>query len=66
MQTVKFERRGAVGQIILANPPYNRLNGSFARGLRESVQEAGKSAIRVLLVCAEGPNFSMGGALKRC
>jgi enoyl-CoA hydratase/carnithine racemase len=64
MQTVKFERRGAVGQIILANPPYNRLNGSFARGLRESVQEAGKSAIRVLLVCAEGPNFSMGGGVE--
>jgi enoyl-CoA hydratase/carnithine racemase len=63
MQTVKFERQGAVGRIILANPPYNRLDANFARGLRESVQEAGRSDIRVLLVCAEGPNFSMGGGV---
>jgi enoyl-CoA hydratase/carnithine racemase len=64
MQTVRFERQGAVGRIILANPPYNRLNGGFARGLRESVQEASKSDIRVLLVWAEGPNFSQGGGVQ--
>jgi enoyl-CoA hydratase/carnithine racemase len=64
MQTVRFERQGAVGRIILANPPLNPLNADFARGLRESVVAAGHSDIRVLLVCAEGPNFSLGGGSK--
>ena len=64
MQTVKFEQQGPIGRIILASPPYNRLDANFARGLGESVQAAGRSDIRVLLVSAEGPNFSLGGGTK--
>src|SRR5882757_233232 len=64
MQTVRFEREGTVGRIVLASPPYNRINGDFAIGLRDSVREAGASDIRVLLLSAEGPNFSMGGGTK--
>ena len=26
MQTIKFERDNAVGRIVLANPPFNRLD----------------------------------------
>jgi enoyl-CoA hydratase/carnithine racemase len=64
MQTVRFERQGGVGRIVLANPPYNRLDGNFARGLQDSVREAGASDIRVLILSADGPNFSMGGGTK--
>jgi enoyl-CoA hydratase/carnithine racemase len=64
MDTVKFERQGPVGRIVLANPPYNRLDGDFARGLRDSMRIAGSSDIRVLAFSSEGPNFSMGGGTK--
>jgi hypothetical protein len=38
MTTIRFERDGAIGNIVLANPPFNRLDLRFAvvetRGLR--------------------------------
>jgi enoyl-CoA hydratase/carnithine racemase len=61
MQPVKFEQEGPVGRITLAKPPYNRLDAAFARSLAEAVFAAGVAKIRVLLVTAEGPNFSLGG-----
>src|ERR1700730_19155877 len=64
MQTVRFEREGTVGRIVLASPPYNRVKCVFDIGLRDWVREAGASDIRVLLLAAEGPNFSMGGGTK--
>jgi len=30
MQTIRFERDNAVGRIILANPPFNRLDLRFS------------------------------------
>jgi enoyl-CoA hydratase/carnithine racemase len=61
MKTVRFERDGAVGRIVLANPPRNLIDVSFAESLREAVHEASESDIRALLIRAEGPNFSFGG-----
>lgn len=29
MNTIRFERRDTVGSIVLANPPYNRIDGRF-------------------------------------
>lgn len=64
MQTVRFQRQDAVGSIVLANPPYNRLDLQFAESLRLAVHEASESDIRVLVVRAEGPHFSFGGEVR--
>src|SRR6266852_3693424 len=64
IKIIRFERDGDVGHLVLANPPYNRVNTEFAVRLREAVHEASASAIRVLLLRAEGPNFSLGGEVR--
>lgn len=64
MKSIRFERDGKVGHIVLANPPYNRLDLRFAQCLREAVHEASESDIRVLVIRAEGPNFSLGGEVR--
>lgn len=61
MKSVRFERGGDVGSIVLSNPPQNRIDSKFAAGLGEAVHEASESNIRVLIVRAEGPNFCLGG-----
>ena len=38
--TVRFERQNAVGRIVLANPPYNRLDLQFSECLRQAVHGA--------------------------
>jgi 1,4-dihydroxy-2-naphthoyl-CoA synthase len=64
MKTIRFERRDSVGSIVLANPPYNRIDARFPVTLREALHEASASDIRVLVVRAEGPNFSFGGEVR--
>ena len=64
MKSIRFEREGKIGSIVLANPPYNRLDLRFARCLRDAVREASESDIRVLVVRAEGPHFSLGGEVR--
>jgi enoyl-CoA hydratase/carnithine racemase len=64
MKTIRFERSGPVGNIVLANPPYNRLDARFPVALREAVHQASESDIRVLVVRAEGPDFSLGGEVR--
>ena len=64
MKSIRFERSGPVGAIVLANPPYNRLDVQYAACLRDAVHEASESDIRVLVVRGEGPNFSLGGEVR--
>ena len=64
MTTIRFERDGAIGNIVLANPPFNRLDLRFAEALRSAVHQASESDIRVLVVRAEGPHFSFGGEVR--
>jgi enoyl-CoA hydratase/carnithine racemase len=64
MKSIRFERDDGIGSIVLANPPYNRLDVRFADCLSEAVHEASESDIRVLVVRAEGPNFSFGGEVR--
>jgi len=64
MSTIRFERREGIGSIVLANPPFNRIDVKYASGLREAVHAASESNIRVLVVRAEGPNFSLGGEVR--
>src|SRR5258705_4192639 len=64
MRTIRFERRESIGSIVLANPPYNRIDLQYAASLREAVHTASESDIRVLVVRAEGPHFSFGGEVR--
>jgi enoyl-CoA hydratase/carnithine racemase len=64
MTTIRFERDGAIGNIVLANPPFNRLDLRFAEALRGAVHQASESDIRVLVLRAEGPHFSFGGEVR--
>src|SRR6185369_7820331 len=64
MTSIRFERDGAIGNIVLANPPFNRLDLRFAEALRIAVHQAGESDIRVLVVRSEGPHFSFGGEVR--
>ncbi len=73
MKTIRFERDGAIGNIVLANPPFNivlanppfnRLDLSFAEALRIAVHQASESDTRVLVVRSEGPHFSFGGEVR--
>src|ERR1700751_326962 len=64
MTTIRFERDGAIGNIVLANPPFNRLDLRFAEALRIAMHQASKSDIRVLVVRSEGPHFSFGGEVR--
>jgi len=64
MSTIRFERRESIGSIVLANPPFNRIDLQYASSLREAVHAASESDIRVLVIRAEGPNFSQGGEVR--
>ena len=64
MEVVRFERNEAIGHIVLANPPFNRLDFQFSEYLRQAVHDASESDIRVLVVRAEGPHFSFGGEVR--
>src|SRR3984893_5893781 len=63
-KTIRFERQNGVGRIVVANPPFNRLDLQFSECLRQAVHEASESDIRVLVVQAEGPHFSFGGEVR--
>jgi enoyl-CoA hydratase/carnithine racemase len=63
IRNIRFEREGAIGTIVLADPP-NWLNIQFAESLRIAVHQASESDIRVLHIRAEGPDFSVGGAVQ--
>lgn len=64
MKTVRFERQGPIGRIVLANPPRNLIDRRFSECLREAVHDASESDIRVLVVQTEGPHFSFGSDLR--
>src|SRR5256885_16707286 len=64
MKTIRFERQGSIGRIVLANPPYNRLDLQFSHCLRDAVHEASSSDIRALMISSEGEHFSFGGEVR--
>lgn len=61
MPSVRYEKSGTVGHIILCNPPHNYLNVEFYEELGEAVCGATSDDLRAVLVRAEGPNFCGGG-----
>src|SRR5258706_11021872 len=64
MKTFRLERQGQIGHIVLANPPYNRLDLRFSYCLQDAVHEASSSDIRALVVSSEGEHFSFGGEVR--
>ena len=64
MKTIRFDREEAIGHIVLANPPTNYLDRRYCECLARAVHEASESDVRVVLIRAEGPNFSVGGDVR--
>jgi enoyl-CoA hydratase len=58
---VRFERRGDVGVVTLADPPLNLFGRELGADLRAALGEAADSGIRAMVVRAEGEVFT-GGA----
>src|SRR6266850_3676182 len=54
----------APSRIVYANPPHNYLDKRFCESLANAIHEASESDVRVVLVRAEGPNFSFGGEVR--
>ena len=57
---VRFERQGAVGHVVLEDPPLNLFGAEVFADLEAAVEEAGRADIRALVVRAEGRVFTGG------
>ncbi|MGW6358990.1 enoyl-CoA hydratase/isomerase family protein [Streptomyces sp. NPDC055092] len=55
------DAEASVAEIVLANPPQNRLTAQLVDEFGEAVAAIGRSQARAVLVRAEGPDFSFGG-----
>lgn len=60
MAKARFELEGALGEIVIADPPLNLFGLELARDLARATDEARESAARAIFVRAEGENFSAG------
>jgi enoyl-CoA hydratase/carnithine racemase len=63
VSSVRFEQQDTLGRIVLASPPYNFVGSEYNADLITAVHDASESDVRALLISAEGPNFSVGGAV---
>jgi enoyl-CoA hydratase/carnithine racemase len=63
VSAVRFEQDDSLGRIVLASPPFNFVSAQYNNDLIAAVHAAAESDIRALLIHAEGPNFSVGGAV---
>ena len=62
MPAVTYTHEDGVARIVLNNPPQNRLSNELALGLGAAIQDlAQRTDTRVLVLSAEGPDFSYGG-----
>ena len=62
MSAVTYMHEDGVARIVLNNPPQNRLSNDLIMGLGAAIQDlSARSDTRVLLLTAEGPDFSYGG-----
>ena len=68
MKTIRFDRDGAVGRIVLAKPPQNYLDRRFCECLASAVHEASESDIKATschMPVARPRNVSHVKAVKR-
>lgn len=57
---MRFERDGAVGHVVLEDPPLNLFGADLFDDLEAAVEEAGRAPLRALVVRAEGKVFTGG------
>src|SRR5246127_2888728 len=50
-----------VATLTLTNPPQNRITAEMTDDLAHALTEIGRSDARAVVLCAEGPDFSLGG-----
>src|SRR5688572_27136308 len=55
-----FNQEGAVGEIVISDPPLNLFGLELARDVASAAEAARDSDARGILVRAEGDNFSAG------
>lgn len=62
MSKLNYSHENGIAKITLNNPPQNRLGGEMSQQLGAAIMDiAQRKDTRVILITAEGPNFSMGG-----
>jgi len=62
MTALHYSHEGGVATLTLDSPPQNRLSGDLVAGLGAAIQDlAGREDTRVVLIKANGPDFSHGG-----
>ncbi len=60
MAKAEFSSDGAVGEIVISDPPLNLFGLELSRDLASAATEARDSAARAILIRADGDNFSAG------
>jgi enoyl-CoA hydratase len=60
MAKAEFSLDGAVGEIVISDPPLNLFGLELSRDLASAAAEARDSDARAILIRAEGDNFSAG------
>lgn len=60
MPSAEFRLEGAVGEIVISDPPLNLFGLELSRQLATAAAQAAESDARAVLIRAEGENFSAG------
>jgi enoyl-CoA hydratase/carnithine racemase len=60
MPKAEFRREGAVGEIVLTDPPLNLVGEELFADLRSAIAQAEEEDVRAVLVWAEGDAFCAG------
>ena len=60
MPLATFQQNDRLGEIVIDSPPGNLFSADLLADLRAAVDQAADSAIRPLLLRAEGDDFSAG------
>jgi len=64
MSFIRVLFRDPVAYVTLDHPDGNRINFDMRVELNDAFEQVGASAARVLVVSAEGPDFSLGGDIR--
>ncbi len=65
-ETVRTERRGEIGVIVVDNPPVNAIAPSVRDGIYAAVQELGAdAAVRAVVLHCAGSTFMAGADIRR-
>ena len=63
MHHLTWSVESAVAELVLSNPPQNRIDEQAVEELTAAVDEIERGAVRAVLLRADGTDFSFGGAI---